>query len=58
MWKLKGFQRCGEDIFIEQDEYGGYKKCLQCGDQAGLSCMTKPQTQLIKDQKQLAFAGS
>ncbi len=29
--KTKGCQRCGGDLFLEQDEYGFYAACIQCG---------------------------
>jgi hypothetical protein len=29
--KTKGCQRCGGDLFLEQDEYGVYISCIQCG---------------------------
>jgi len=29
--KSKGCQHCGGDLFLEQDEYGIYVSCLQCG---------------------------
>ena len=29
--KSKGCQRCGGDLFLEQDEYGIYISCIQCG---------------------------
>lgn len=29
--KTKGCQRCGGDLFLEQDEYGIYIACIQCG---------------------------
>jgi len=29
--KSKGCQRCGGDLFLEQDEYGIYVSCIQCG---------------------------
>ena len=29
--KSKGCQRCGGDLFLEQDEYGTYVSCIQCG---------------------------
>jgi len=29
--KSRGCQRCGGDLFLEQDEYGTYVSCIQCG---------------------------
>jgi len=31
MWKLKACLRCGGDVFVDWDQYGWYKQCLQCG---------------------------
>ena len=28
---IKGCKRCGGDIFLENDQYGTYAICLQCG---------------------------
>ncbi|MDD5038890.1 MAG: hypothetical protein PHN78_06195 [Dehalococcoidales bacterium] len=30
-WRLRSCPRCGGDIFIDKDLFGGYEKCLQCG---------------------------
>ena len=34
LW-LKRCRRCGGDLFLEQDAYGTYVSCLQCGAVAG-----------------------
>jgi hypothetical protein len=31
MWIMKGWPRCGGDMFIDRDLYGWYEKRLQCG---------------------------
>lgn len=31
MWKLRGCTKCGGDIMIDNDHYGWYVQCLQCG---------------------------
>ncbi len=30
-WKLRGCPRCNGDLHTEEDDYGWYEKCLQCG---------------------------
>ena len=30
MW-LKSCPKCRGDLFLDKDEYGWYKECLQCG---------------------------
>jgi hypothetical protein len=29
-WKYKSCPRCGGDVYIGEDEYDLYEKCLQC----------------------------
>jgi DNA-directed RNA polymerase subunit RPC12/RpoP len=36
MWKLKKCTRCGGNMFVDQDEYGWYGQCLQCGSRRDL----------------------
>ena len=30
-WKLKGCPRCKGDVFVDEDAYGWYEQCIQCG---------------------------
>jgi len=58
MWRLKGCQRCGGDVFIDKDEYGWYQECLQCGRRFDLSSMVKAKTQPAVAKKEPVLAGS
>ena len=31
MFRLKGCEKCGGDLHLEEDSYGSFFKCLQCG---------------------------
>jgi hypothetical protein len=58
MWKLKGCKRCGGDVFIDKDEFGWYKECLQCGHRAELPTIAEPRQQPVVVQKEPALAGA
>jgi len=58
MWRLKGCQRCGGDMFIGQDEYGWYQECLQCGHRAALRNLGKPKNKPAVEQREPVLAGS
>lgn len=30
-WKSKSCPRCEGDTFVDKDQYGWYRECLQCG---------------------------
>ena len=52
--KSKGCQRCGGDLFLEQDEYGIYVSCIQCSTvHAEYSCRESKKL----SPKQLAESG-
>ena len=42
MWKLKGCNRCGGDVYIDRDLYGWYEACLQCGKRVELPQVAGP----------------
>jgi len=58
MWKLKGCNRCGGDVFLDRDEYGcWYEECLQCGHRRELKSIVEPKKQTpVKDNKQPVLA--
>ena len=31
MWRLKACPKCKGDIRLDQDSYGWYEQCIQCG---------------------------
>jgi len=58
MWKLKGCNRCGGDVFMDKDEYGWYQECLQCGHRAELPDIAEPRQKLTSPQKEPVLAGA
>ena len=58
MWRLKGCQKCGGDVFIERDEYGWYQECLQCGWRDELTVSFKTAGQPATKDKEPVLASS
>ena len=58
MWRLKGCQKCGGDVFIEKDAYGWYQECLQCGWRDELTVPVKTAGQPATKDKAPVLAGS
>ncbi len=56
MMKLNGCKRCHGDLIIEQDVYGWYEECVQCGYQHDITLEKIPVPVLSKPQAQVLTA--
>ncbi|MFC2013945.1 hypothetical protein ACFLU8_03590 [Chloroflexota bacterium] len=51
MWKLKGCNRCGGDLLLDQDLYGFQEQCLQCGYDGDLESMDEFRKQKAEEEE-------
>jgi ssDNA-binding Zn-finger/Zn-ribbon topoisomerase 1 len=59
MLRLKSCPRCKGDVLLENDQYGWYEQCLQCGYLRNMETMVEAERQPAKDERtgELARAG-
>jgi len=50
-WRLKGCIRCGGNVFIENDSYGWYLACIQCGYHRELDIPTRRRKQPAEERE-------
>ena len=47
--RFKACKKCGGDLSLEQDEYGRYFECIQCGAVLGDRDLAYPSTHLMAE---------
>lgn len=57
MWKFKNCPRCQGDVSFEEDEYGWYEWCLQCGYLRDLESIAEFKGRPAEGTKEPALAG-
>ncbi|MBM4433249.1 MAG: hypothetical protein FJ025_04545 [Chloroflexi bacterium] len=52
MWKFKACPRCGGDIYIDNDQYGWFEHCLQCGYMGELRPIYEAREKVAEEEKE------
>ncbi|MCI0440214.1 MAG: hypothetical protein L0177_13955 [Chloroflexi bacterium] len=58
MYYLKGCKRCGGDLYMENDGYGAYIGCFQCGAIVADFGENLPKGLTVSDALEMAAAAS
>ena len=50
MLKLKGCPKCGGDVQLDNDHYGWYEQCIQCGFMRDVPNIIEVKSKMVEEE--------